>query len=119
MPGKTIAYLQKATNSKKKYKVTIIKPNGKKCTVQFGAAGYSDYTKHKDKERKERYISRHKSRENWTKSGICTAGFWSRYLLWGKPTLTGSISAIQTKFKIKIKRGKAPIASPKRKNTTK
>ena len=57
--SKTIAYLQNATNNKK-FKVTILYPNGRKKTVQFGAKGYSDYTIHKDKERMKRYDSRHK-----------------------------------------------------------
>ena len=59
-------------------------------TVSIGAKGYSDYTKHKDPDRKERYIDRHKKNENWRKSGINIAGFYSRWLLWNKPTLTQS-----------------------------
>jgi hypothetical protein len=99
----------------------IITPSGKK--VHFGQEGYSDYTKHKDSERKERYIARHggnksgtkSSKEDWTKSGLDTAGFWSRYLLWGEPTLQSSINAIEKKFKIKIKKegdAKSPRKPP-------
>lgn len=76
----------KSPNSTKKYRAIL--PDGK--TVDFGAAGYSDYTKHKDPERKQRYIIRHQKRENWTPSGIHTAGFWSRWILWGEPTLNAS-----------------------------
>ncbi len=43
----------------------------------------------KDEERKLRYIKRHNS-ENWTKSGIDSAGFWSRWLLWNLPTISSS-----------------------------
>ena len=81
----------------KKYKVTI----GNK-TVNFGAKSYSDYTIHKDKERMHRYMNRHKSRENWKKSGIKTAGFWSRWLLWNKPSFRGSVSDIQRRFSVRI-----------------
>ena len=70
--------------------------------AQIGVTGYSDYSKHKDPERKQRYITRHQPRENWTKSGIHTAGFWSRWLLWGEPTLQASIKAIEQNFGIKI-----------------
>lgn len=70
--------------------------------VHFGAKGYSDYTKHKDSERKDRYISRHRKRENWKKSGIDTAGFWSRWLLWNKPSLGASIRDIEKRFNVKI-----------------
>jgi len=71
-------------------------------TVHFGAEGYSDYTIHKDPDRKKNYISRHRSKENWGKSGIYTAGFWSRWLLWNCTTLSASIKHTQTKFNIKI-----------------
>lgn len=78
----------------------MVKIQGK--TIHFGAKGYSDYTIHKDPERKQRYIDRHQSNENWTKSGIDTAGFWSRWLLWGEPTLGQSIKKIENKFGVKI-----------------
>ena len=96
-------YLRRSTKPDKKYMVTIDRK-----TVHFGAAGMSDYTKHKDPERKKRYIARHKKRENWNKSGIKTAGFWSRWLLWGKPTIKGSIKYIEKRFNVKIIRGKPP-----------
>ena len=43
-----------------KHKYYFITKSGHK--VSFGAAGYSDYTKHKDKDRKQRYIDRHKNK---------------------------------------------------------
>lgn len=102
-------YLQKSSRPEKKYMVTIFNSNKKTSkTVHFGASGYSDYTKHKDKERMKRYTIRHKSRENWTKSGINTAGFWSKWILWNKPSLTASISDTVKKFNIIIKRGSPP-----------
>ena len=102
-------YLQKSSNKKKKYMATIVQDDCRNKTVHFGAAGYSDYTKHKDKERLARYNKRHKPRENWTKSGIKTAGFWAKWILWNKPTLSGSINHTASKFKIKIIRGKPPL----------
>lgn len=86
-----------SSRNDKKYMVII---DGK--TIHFGAAGMSDFTIHKDSDRKQRYISRHRSNENWAKSGIKTAGFWSRWLLWNKPTLTESIKNIENKFNVKI-----------------
>jgi hypothetical protein len=73
----------KSDKPEKKY--YIITNSGRK--IYFGAAGMSDFTKHKDEARKERYINRHKNNENWGKSGIDTAGFWSRWLLWNKPSI--------------------------------
>ena len=81
-----------------KHKYYIITASGKK--VLFGAIGYEDYTIHKDPIRKARYIARHKNKENWTKSGINTAGFWSFWLLWNKPTLQSSYNDIRTRFLI-------------------
>lgn len=90
-------YLQPSKLATKKY--TIITPKKK---INFGAKGYSDYTKHKDPARKKRYLDRHKTRENWKKSGINTAGFWSRWLLWNKPTLAESIDDVEKRFNINI-----------------
>ena len=79
-----------------KYKYYIITKNEKK--IYFGAAGYSDFTIHKDPERKQRYINRHEKNENWTKSGIDSAGFWSRWLLWNKPSIKSSYQDIKKRF---------------------
>ena len=84
--------ISKSTNKNKKFDVVV---DGKK--ISFGAVGYSDYTIHKDPERKERYIARHKKNEDWNKSGIKTAGYWSKHLLWNKDTLTKSIDDISKK----------------------
>lgn len=66
--------------------------------TDFGAAGMSDYTKHKDPERKKRYISRHRARENWNKPK--TAGALSLYVLWNKPSLQDSIKDYKRRFKL-------------------
>jgi len=79
--------------SNHKWKVKI---DGK--TIQFGAKGYTDYTLGAGDEKKRLYIARHKSRENWTKSGIHTSGFWSKWLLWNKPTIEGSLKDIKQRF---------------------
>ena len=54
------------SKSNKKDKKLMAVIDGKK-TIHFGAVGYSDYTKHKDPDRKDNYISRHKKNENWGK----------------------------------------------------
>ena len=63
-------------------KFYIITNDNKK--VYFGAAGYEDFTTHKDEARKQRYINRHKKNEDW--NDINSAAFWSRFYLWEKPT---------------------------------
>ena len=89
-------YPHKSDKPNKKY--YIITNNNKK--VYFGACGYSDFTIHKDEARKQLYINRHKNNENWTKSGIDTAGFWSRWILWHLPTISSSYQDIKKRFNI-------------------
>jgi len=91
-------YILKKSNRKdKKYMVLI---DNKK--IHFGQKGFTDYTINKKPEKKDLYISRHKKRENWNKSGIETAGFWAKHILWNKPTLRESISDTEKKFNINI-----------------
>lgn len=98
--NKTDSYILKESDRKSK-KWEIITPKGK--SIHFGGKGYSDFTIHKDLERKESYIARHKKNDqNWKKSGINSAGFWSRWLLWNKPGIRLSIHDIEKRFSIKI-----------------
>ena len=86
------------TKSKKPDKKYDARIDGSK-TVSFGEKGASDFTKHKDTERKNRYIDRHKKNENWNASGAKAAGFYSKHVLWNKPTLKASIDDINKRFK--------------------
>ena len=70
--------------------------------MDFGASGYSDYTVHKDAARMRRYLVRRHGHENWTRSGVATAGFWSRWILWSEPSLNAAVQNTQKLFKIKI-----------------
>ena len=80
-----------------KHKYYIITSSSRK--VYFGAKGYSDYTIHKDPKRKQRYIERHKDKENWTKSGIDTAGWWSYKYLWSYPTKEEAYNHIKNELR--------------------
>jgi len=97
----TRAILSKSEKPKKEYKVILFEGNDKKKTLHFGS-NMKSYPDHKDKKRKELYIARHKPRENWNKSGIKTAGFWSKHLLWNKPTIQQSVRDIERNFNIEI-----------------
>ena len=67
-----------------KYMATL--PGGKK--VHFGSPKYEDYTIHKDKERRDKYLSRAMKIKN--KQGELTynnpesSNYWSVHLLWPK-----------------------------------
>lgn len=83
--------LRRATNGVHKFTAQF--PDGPK--VNFGRKGYSDYTIHKDRERMKRYLTRHRKRENWTRAGARTAGFWSRWLLWSEPNFQAALRRTQ------------------------
>ena len=83
----------------KKYAAAYIQ-NNKLKEIHFGDSRYEDYTQHKDPVRKQRYINRHKKHEDW--SNPLTAGFWSRWLLWNKPSLESSIKDTEKRFGITI-----------------
>jgi hypothetical protein len=91
--------LRKSPKPLKKWRVTF--ENG--SHVDFGQKGYSDFTIHMDKERMKRYVKRHSGMgETWSKSGLYTAGFWSRWLLWSEPSLEKAKKYIEKKFSIKF-----------------
>jgi len=87
------------TKAKHPKKWTATFPDGRK--VSFGSAEYQDYTMHHDKDRMIRYLARHQKREDWTDP--YTAGFWSRWLLWSKPTMEEAIKETEKHLKFKIK----------------
>jgi hypothetical protein len=82
----------KSPNPAKKYQAIF--SDGTK--TNFGAAGMSDYTKHKDPERRKRYMARHKSRENW--KNFKSPGSLSYHILWNKPSFKASVSDYKRKF---------------------
>lgn len=89
-----------ATQKNKKFQAIFYDENKKKIgTVPFGAKGMSDYTIHKDPERKARYIERHRKREDWTKPD--NAGSLSRWILWNLPTFSASFKDYLNKFNLK------------------
>jgi hypothetical protein len=87
--------LRKSTKQDKKYMVSI-----ENKTIHFGSAGMDDFTLKKNEDQKRRYLARHSTNQDWTKSGIKTAGFWARWLLWNKPTIQESKKDISQRFKV-------------------
>lgn len=91
--------ITKSTRAGKKMMAIFYDMNKKKVkTTHFGQETASDYTIHGDLTRKMNYISRHKEREDWNE--YMTAGALSRWILWNKPTLSGSIEDYMNKFKL-------------------
>lgn len=92
--GLKLISIKRSTRPEKKLMATF--SDG--TTTHFGARGMSDFTKHKDPLRKNRYISRHRARENWKNPK--TAGALSLYVLWNKPSLKASIADYKRRFKL-------------------
>ena len=86
--------IMKSQNFNKKFDAVI---NGSK-RISFGAAGYSDYTIHKDEKRKELYIKRHFN-EDWTIQNIAGPAWFSRWILWEKKTLPDAVRTANSKYK--------------------
>ena len=82
-----------------KYKVILRKDGKKVKTIKFGAVGYSDYTQHKDEERRKRYMDRHRKKENWNDEK--TAGFYAYNILWRFKTLNQAKSWLSSHLKSK------------------
>lgn len=51
-------------------------PNTKTPTTFYDGASVA---------KRQAYLARHKTNEDWSKSGIMTAGYLSRWVLWEKP----------------------------------
>jgi hypothetical protein len=80
----------------KKYDA-VFEKDGREKVVSFGAAGMSNYTKHKNATRKQRYIRRHTGKgENWRKPD--TPGALSRWILWNKPSFRESVADYKRRF---------------------
>ena len=116
----------RSPDSKKKFRA-ILEDNR---TVDFGARGYSDYTKHKNPLRMRLYVQRHGGRipvsilkeknaskvhkqmlkiersdkEDWSIRGIDTAGFWSRWYLWSYPNFQDVKRYMHSRFGITFTR---------------
>jgi hypothetical protein len=114
----------RSPDPKKKFRAIL--ENGK--TVDFGARGYSDYTKHKTPSRMRSYISRHggqipkrilaekdpntihnmmlnvnrSDKEDWKLSGINGAGFWSRWYIWSFPDVKGVKTFMKKRFNLNL-----------------
>lgn len=90
--------VRKSHKKEKKWDAVFDK-DGKEKIVPFGQKGYSDYTKHHDKTRRQRYIDRHSGMgENWRDPA--TPGALSRYVLWNKKTVRASVSDFKKRFHV-------------------
>lgn len=89
----------KSEKEGKKLKATFEMDNGRTKSTHFGASGMSDFTIHKDLERRERYRQRHE--KDLKTNDPTRAGFLSYYILWGESTsLRTNIANYKKKFNL-------------------
>ena len=98
--------ISKAPKSSRFKYFAFFNKNGKEIKRGFGANSYSDYTIHKDKNRRNRYIKRHL--KDLKTNDPTRAGYLSMYVLWNYPSLTKSISDYKRRLNIYNRTGKFP-----------
>eukprot|EP00965_Chrysotila_dentata_P029978 998288-Pleurochrysis_carterae.AAC.1 len=99
--------IERSTKQPYKYKAVFSTSNGRKIT-HFGHVAYEDYTTiHKDRERRDRYRTRH--RKDLETEDPTRAGFLSYYILWNKPTLEASVRDYTRRLRVYNKTGVFPI----------
>lgn len=110
-PLKLLKLIKLPMNNKNKYQAVFLLDNKKEKKLSFGSQGFRDFTlmnnknskffltdpKERDKV-KERYIKRHKQRENW--DSPMTRGSLSGLILWNKKTISASLKDYKSKFKL-------------------
>jgi transposase-like protein len=92
----------KSDRSGKKYMVRLQTLGGKTKTIHFGDSTMRDYTSFSPQEKskhKSAYLSRHAKRENW--NDPTTAGFWSRWILWGNTSnIKSNLASTRRRFNL-------------------
>lgn len=91
----------------KKYEAIFL-INGKQKRQKFGANGMSDYTLHKDIDRRNRYISRHL--KDLDTGDPTRAGYLSMFVLWNKPSFSASVKDYKARLSVYNKIGKFPTS---------
>jgi len=97
--------IKRSTKSGKKF-MAIFEKNGRRKIIHFGASGMSDFTKHHDTTRRNRYIFRHL--KDYRTGDPSRAGYLSMFILWNKPSLQTSISDYKRRLNVYNKTGKFP-----------
>lgn len=97
--------IKKLKGDKKKYEAFFL-VNGTKKSQKFGSEGMSDYTIHKDIDRRNRYISRHL--KDLDTGDPTRAGYLSMFILWNDSTFKTSVNDYKTRLSIYNQTGNFP-----------
>ena len=97
--------IKKSNKSGKKLMATF-ETNGRKKIIHFGQAKASDFTKHRDIQRKQRYIKRH--HKDLKTGNPARAGYLSMFVLWNKNSLKSGIANYKSRLNTYNRTGKFP-----------
>ena len=97
MNNKELFIIKPSSRKDKRYMVVM-----ENMSHHFGSKKGQNFLDHQDARKKKAYIARHKGQEDWTKSGIHSAGFWSYWIGWTEPTLLEAVRKIEKKFGFNI-----------------
>ena len=95
----------KSPKSEKKWRA-IFQIGNRTIRRDFGQKGAEDYTMHHDKERRNRYITRHT--KDLSTNDPTRAGYLSMYVLWNKPSFHTSLADYKKRLNIYNKTGNFP-----------
>lgn len=93
--------LEKSPRKNKKYRIYFVTDDGYK-TTDFGAGGMEDFTIHKNKERKERFLNRFNKLIKKYADNPFSPMTLSHLILWNKPNLKASLKDYAEKFNLNI-----------------
>jgi hypothetical protein len=91
--------LERATDRKHRWVGVFTDEDGTTKRIPFGDATMENYTIHKNPLRKENYLQRHRSREDW--NDPMTAGALSRWILWEVPNLDEAVRRFRRRFSLR------------------
>jgi len=97
--------IKKSKRSDKKY-TAIFEVNGSRKSTNFGAKGMSDFTIHKDLNRRNRYITRHL--KDLRTNDPTRAGYLSMFILWNKKSFKSSLADYRRRLNKYNSSGKFP-----------
>lgn len=91
-------HLEPATDKTHRYVGVFTQEDGSTHRVPFGDATMENYTIHKNPLRRQSYLSRHRTREDW--SDPKTAGALSRWILWEATSLQEAVRKFKRRFSL-------------------
>jgi hypothetical protein len=95
-----VIVVRRSPHPDKKWQVTIPRHWGVQ-TIDFGDKTSPDYTTHRNLSLAVQYHRAHQD-QDWSMGANGREHFWTRWLLWNKPTIQEAIADMSDKFNLKF-----------------